>query len=202
MSRRTGIRTGVVVGLTGILVVALWGLPTFAGPAFVTVEPTIVAVPGPSRSSRAVILPDGTEIHAGRLEIALEITNRYPLPVLIQFHGPAFRARLVDRAMIDGVPVWKATAEDPELERGDDSPDGGSGSARVIRIAPGITRLAAADVGMGLDLTPTLGAHSGIFTVQVVAYGIAGAPLLVSIGDATAAGPWPSDRQHPGDARA
>jgi hypothetical protein len=71
------------------------------------------------------------------------------------------------------------------LEQADDSPDG-IASPRVIRIQPGAT-IVTAD-GLALDLAEGSAAAPGIYSLQISAYGIAGAPLHVSIIDGTAYG--------------
>ena len=68
---------------------------------------------------------------------------------------------------------------------GDASPDGGT-SARVIRLAPGTT--VVTHDGIALDLSATTAVGPGIYALQVSAYGIVGAPQLVSILDAAGAG--------------
>jgi hypothetical protein len=175
----------LVVVIAAVVVLGGWAIPTFAGRYFVNVTGRIVAVPDALASGRAIVLPDGSLASSGRARVEIEITNHYPLPVLLDFQGSAFRAGLVGRDETGGQPVWQTSADDPLLEQADDSPDG-IASPRVIRIQPGAT-IVTAD-GLALDLAEGSAAAPGIYSLQISAYGIAGAPLHVSIIDGTAYG--------------
>jgi len=186
MSPRPGaILRRVVVVIAVAVILGGWAVPTFAGRYVVNVTGRIVAVPDRLASGRAIVLPDGSLASSGRARVDIEITNHYPLPVMLDFHGSAFQAGLMSRDETGGQPVWQTSADDPLLEQADDSPDGG-GSSRVIRIQPGTTTVTAD--GLALDLAKGSTAAPGIYSLQISAYGIAGAPLLLSIVDGAAYG--------------
>jgi len=174
-----------IVGAAIAIILGAWAIPTFAGRAFIEVNARIVPFGSGPVQGRSVVLPDGSTADGAYLRVDIEVTNHYPLPVLVDFHGSAFQAGLIDRAAPGGRPVWQVSADDPLLEQTDDSPDGGT-SARVIRLAPGTT--VVTQDGIALDLSATTAVGPGIYALQVSAYGIVGAPQLVSILDAAGAG--------------
>jgi hypothetical protein len=180
-TRRFALASLAVVALTVGLVG--WAVPTFAGRLFVEIAPHVVPLGGGSASNKAVILADGTSASASRLGIGLDVTNHYPWPVLIGFHGASFQASLYRRDEGASGPVWLATAEDPEIEQSDESPDGAS-SARVISIPPGTTTFLSAVDGMTLDPS-SIGVDPGIYHFRVAAFGIEGPTQLLSIVDGT-----------------
>jgi hypothetical protein len=186
--RAIAIVRSTVILLGAAVILGAWAIPTFAGRSFVEVTVRIVPIAGAPPAGREIVLPDGSTAPSGRLRVDIEITNRYPLPVTVDFRGSAFGASLVDRTAAGGEPAWRASSEDPLLEQGDESPDGGMGgdSARVIRLAPGTT-LVTTD-GLTLDLATSAGVASGIYSLEVTAYGIAGSPQPISIVDAAAFG--------------
>jgi len=185
MRPRPGVVRAAIVGAAIAIVLGAWAIPTFAGRVFIDVNARIVPIGSGPVQGRSVVLPDGSTTDGAYLRVDIEVTNHYPLPVLIDFHGSAFRAGLIDRAAPGGRPVWQVSADDPLLEQVDESPDGGT-SARVIRLAPGTT--AVTQDGIALDLSRTTSIGPGIYALQVSAYGIVGAPQLLSILDAVGAG--------------
>jgi hypothetical protein len=186
MRTRPGVivRSTIVVIATAVIVGG-WAIPTFAGRSFVEVTGRIVPVAGVPVVGREIVLPDGSAAVSGQVRLDIEITNRYPLPVMVDFRGSAFRARLIDRGATGVEPVWQASAEDPLLEQADESPDG-SDSARVIRLPPGTTRLTTD--GLALDLAATGAIAAGIYSLEISAYGVAGSPQSISIVDAALVG--------------
>ena len=169
----------------GILIVALaiviagWALPTFAGRAFVEVTARIVPVATNSVNGPSIVLPDGSSVDSWRLQIDIEITNRYPLPVLIEFHGSAFRATLTNPDTRGAAPIWRVSVEDPTLEQADESPSGDL--SRVVLISPGTSQVSTGTSGMTLDLAAIAPIAPGRYSLRVTAYGIAGAPQPLAI---------------------
>jgi hypothetical protein len=176
-------RVVVVIGL-GVVVIA-WAAPTFAGRSFVEVSGRVVPLAAQSASGRSIVLPDGSTATSGQARIEIAITNRYPLPVTLDFDGSAFAAGLMIRDATAGTPVWEASADDPQLEQADESPDGGT-SRRVVRIAPGTT-LVTPD-GLALDVAGTHVVAPGTYALHISAYGVGGSPLLLTVVDAAARG--------------
>jgi hypothetical protein len=184
---RAGARSAfIALGVAAI--VGAWAIPTFAGRSLVEVTSRIAVVGTQPVPGRAIVLPDGSSAWSGRLRVEIMVTNHYPLPVMVDFRGSAFRVDLVDRAGESGAPAWQASAEDSLLEQADDSPDG-TGSPRVIRLAPGTTIVSAAELTLDLAATPAVA--PGIYALQISAYGIAGTPQLLSIVDQSASGRRP-----------
>jgi hypothetical protein len=175
--RRRLVGTFLIVALA--VVIAGWAIPTFAGRAFVEVTARIVPVATNSVGGPSIVLPDGSSVDSGRLQIDIEITNRYPLPVLIDFHGSAFRATLTNPDTPGAAPIWHMSVEDPTLEQADESPSGDL--SRVVLISPGTSRLSTGASGMTLDLAAIAPAAPGRYSLRVTAYGIAGSPQPLAI---------------------
>jgi hypothetical protein len=183
--RAIAIVRSTVILLGAAVILGAWAIPTFAGRSFVEVTSRIAAVPGESVASRGIVLPDGSVAASGIVHVDIEITNRYPLPVTIDFQGPAFRAALLARGSTGAEPVWQASAGDRLLEQTDESPDGGA-SPRVIRLLPGTTLVTPED--LTLDLGAEDAVPPGIYSMQISAYGVAGSPQLLSIVDSAPGG--------------
>lgn len=174
-------RPGAAIVAIGIaVVVGAWVIPTFAGRALVEVRARIIPVTGEPLKGASIVLPDGTLAASDRLRVEIEIINHYPLAVVVDFRGAAFRARLTGRDASNRNPVWSASVDDPLLEQADESP-GGDTSSRVISVAPGTTLLSLAGAVMTLDLATVPVVAPGIYSLDVSAYGIAGSPQLLSI---------------------
>jgi len=182
VTARRAIGAVVVVGLLAVLA-AVWAIPTFAGTAFVSLRTVVVALPDASNRSLAVTLPDGTPAASGRLRIDVEVTNRYPLPVLVTFRGPAFHAALRSTATSGAAPTWQTTAGDPELEQVDDSPAGGGGDSAVT-VDPGTRRVSLTGDEPSIDLSAAA-IPPGTYTLSVSAYGISAPAAPVAIVAAT-----------------
>lgn len=170
---------GVILIVALAVVIAVWAIPTFAGRAFVEVTARIVPVATNSVGGPSIVLPDGSSVDSGRLQIDIEITNRYPLPVLIDFHGSAFRAMLTNPDTRGAAPIWHVSVEDPTLEQADESPSGDL--TRVALISPGTSNLSTGASGMTLDLAAIPAIAPGRYSLRVTAYGIAGAPQPLAI---------------------
>ena len=169
-----------LIALTTIL--GVWAIPTFGGRAFVEVRARIVPITIETGRERAVVLPDGTTARSSGLRIDIAVINHYPLPVLIDFRGSAFQAKLLDRSLDGGSPIWLGSGDDGQLEQLDESPDGDS-SARVITLAPGTTSLTTTDAGMTLVFASDQVVAPGIYALQVSAYGVAGSAQVLSIAE-------------------
>lgn len=169
-----------------VIVIAGWAVPTFAGRVFVDVAARVVPLADGAAPNKSITLADGTRVGATRLRIGLDVTNHYPLPVLIEFHGASYEASLFARDGGASGPVWRATDDDPELEQSDESPDGAT-RARVISIPPGTTTFLSAEDGMTLDPGSIGVLDPGFFTLRIAAFGMEGSPQLLSIVDETGA---------------
>lgn len=169
-----------------VAVVAVVLLPNVAGSAFVEVR--AVARPAETSSSRAatVVVGDGPATRAGRLELEAQVSNRYPLPVVVGFRGPAFRAVIYSRPP-DGVleRVWEASLDDAVLEEGSESPAGDSGS-RAAAIDPGSTTRPVATGQTAFRWRTHSGAAlaPGFYFLRVWAYGIPSGLTPIALTDA------------------
>lgn len=177
-----------IVGLlvAGVVIVG-WATPNIAGDAFVSVRAVVVPLPGASAAAAGgsgLGLADGAAAPSDRVRIDIEITNRYPLPVVVTFQGPAFDARLwppssTGLASAPSV-AWHASADDPELEQDVDSPAGGDAN-RVVRVQPG-TRVVSMTSAATVDLSDLpAGATPGTYSLAVSAYGIAAPEQAVTV---------------------
>jgi hypothetical protein len=181
VSRRARRRiVGAFLIATLVVVAGGWAIPTFAGRAFVDVRARIVPIAADPVPGLAIVLPDGSAAASGRLRIDIAITNRYPLPVLIDFRGSAFHATLTRPDSSSRTPVWKTSADDPALEQADESPSG-AGSARVVLLAPGTTLLSLSSSDMTLDLATMAAVDPGTYSLRVSAYGIGSSPQPLGI---------------------
>jgi hypothetical protein len=178
-------RAIIALGIGGLLVVALaWAIPSLGGRLLVDVAVRVSPIARDvATGGRSIVLPDGSPSAATRLRIQVALTNRYPLPVVVEFHGSAIHANLRSRDRPAEPPAWRDAADDPSLESGDDSPD--AGTSRVTVVQPGTTILPAApaadlilDAGVGTNIAP------GIYVLRVSAFGIEATPVLLSIVDA------------------
>lgn len=179
---------GVVVGLliAGVMTFG-WATPNIAGGAFVSVRSVVVPLAEASAAAAGrsgLGLADGAAAPSGRVRIDIEITNRYPLPVVVTFQGPAFDARLTapsSAGPASGPSIaWHASADDPELEQDVDSPAGGDAS-RVVRVQPG-TRVVSMTSTATMDLSELpAGATPGTYSLAVTAYGIAAPEQAVTL---------------------
>jgi ferric-dicitrate binding protein FerR (iron transport regulator) len=169
--RRRAIALLAVVAAAVVLLVA-WAVPTFIGGAFVSVRAIVVPVTG-TGSGSGIKLADGSTVTSGRVRIDLQITNLYPLPVVVSFQGPAFEAQLRTAGQAAAATAWRTTAEDQQLEQDQDSPDGVS-SARVALVEPGTRTVSMTSPGATLDLSLAPGVVTPeSYWLATSAYGIA-----------------------------
>jgi hypothetical protein len=176
-------RALVALAIGAAIVIALaWAVPSAAGRFFVDVAARVAPAAGsPTTTDRSIVLPDGSASTATELRIEVQVTNHYPLPVVVEFRGSAIHASLVARDRPGAQPVWHNSTDDPTLESGDDSPD--NATSRVAVLQPGVTVLPSDAARLILDVGSTAAVPAGIYALQVSAFGIAGSPVLVSIVD-------------------
>jgi hypothetical protein len=155
---------------------AVWAIPNVAGAAFVEVRAIVVA--HPAAGGHSVTIGNDAPVNADSLSVSVEVTNRYPLTVVLSAGQTAFQATGYRRdASGKLVQVWRAVADDPALEEGSDSPVGGGQDAAAV--APGSTRHVVADGSNAFRLADAFGSPlpAGLYYVRVWAYGIA-SPLV------------------------
>jgi hypothetical protein len=173
VSRRRLAAVGAVA--IGIVLAVFWLVPMFGGPLMVSVRTQLVPVDdgGPGASVR---LPDGSVANASGVRVDVVVTNRYPLPVVLWFEGPAFEATATPVDVFGGR-SWVVTADDPMLEQTDDSPDLGSATRvatidsgeQVIEITPGVATF---------DLNASGGRLlAGTYSVSARAFGVTAPPV-------------------------
>lgn len=146
----------LAVATAAVALLVVWAVPTFVGGAFVSVRVIVVPMTG-AGSGPGIKLADGSTVISGRVRIDLEITNLYPLPVVVSFQGPAFEAQLRPAGQAAAATVWRTTAEDQQLEQDQDSPDGVS-TARVALVDPGtrVVSMTSPDATLDLSIAPGL----------------------------------------------
>ena len=185
MSRRRLVPRIVGLLIAGVVTFG-WATPNIAGGTFVSVRSVVVPLPDASAAAAGrsgLGLADGAAAPSGRVRIDIEITNRYPLPVVVTFQGPAFDARLrapssTGLASAPSV-AWHASADDPELEQDVDSPAGGDAN-RVVLVQPG-TRVVSMTSAVTVDLSDLPAATPGTYSLAVSAYGIAAPDQAVTL---------------------
>lgn len=174
MTRGRRLIAVIAVATAGVVLSVVWAVPTFAGAAFVSVRTIVVPLPGTGSGPR-LMLANGSTVDSGRVRIDLEVTNRYPLPVLVGFLGSAFEARLRPAGQPAASTVWRATADDRKLEQEEDSPDAVT-TTRVVLLEPGTRVVSMTSAGATLDLSTAPGVASpASYSLGASAYGI-GAP--------------------------
>jgi len=174
-------RIGILALLAvGAVLAVTWFVPTFAGPVFVTVRAVLVPLDD-GGAVASVRLPDGSVANASGVRVDLVVTNRYPLPVIASFQGPAFVAVATPTdADTRGLP-WTVTADDPTLEQTDDSPDLGAGD-RVALVDPGEHATEMTPGAPTFDLAASGGRLlPGTYSVDVSAYGVTAAPVQLVV---------------------
>lgn len=174
MSRRRRVIALLAVAAGALVLLVVWAVPTFVGGAFVSVRAIVVPVTG-TGSGSSIKLVDGSTVTSGRVRIDLQITNLYPLPVVVSFQGPAFEAELRPAGQVTATTAtaWRFTAEDQQLEQDQDSPDGVS-SARVALVEPGTRTVSMTSPEATLDLSLAPGVVTPeSYWLATSAYGIA-----------------------------
>jgi len=186
---------GALIGALLIAFVAGWALPNIAGPAFVQVRAIATARTG-SGDGATVAIAGQTTVHSGALNVTVELTNLYPLAVVLGASPTAFKAAVYRH---DGTgqwtPVWHQGAADPVVEEGSDSPVGGGSAGGAASVPSGITRHPIANGSTAFPLVDARGLSisPGVYYLRVWGYGI-GSPLVaLAIGGATDAGTMPAD---------
>jgi hypothetical protein len=172
VTRRRRLVAVIALATAGVVLSIVWAVPTFAGAAFVSVRAIVVPLPG-TGSGPSILLADGSIADTGRVRIDLEVTNRYPLPVVVGFLGSAFEARLRPAGQPAASTVWRATADDRQLEQEEDSPDAVT-STRVVLLEPGTRIVSMTASGATLDLSTAPGVIApASYSLAASAYGIA-----------------------------
>ena len=171
MTRRRRLVAVIAVATAAVVLSVVWAVPTFAGAAFVSVRTIVVPLPG-TGSGPGILLADGSTADTGRVRIDLEVTNRYPLPVVVDFLGSAFEARLRPAGQPATSTIWRATADDRQLEQEEDSPDAVT-STRVVLLEPGTRIVSMTASGATLDLSTASGVVApASYSLAASAYGI------------------------------
>jgi len=186
---------GALIGALLVVFVAGWALPNIAGPAFVQVRAIATARTG-SGDGATVAIGGQTTTHSGALNVTVELTNLYPLAVVLGASPTAFKAAVYRH---DGAGlwtlVWHQGAADPIVEEGSDSPVGGGSAGGAASVPSGITRhqIATGSTAFPLVDARGLSISPGVYYLRVWGYGI-GSPLVaLAIGGATDAGAMPAD---------
>lgn len=167
------------IGLAGAAlgVLLLYLLPNVTATSFVTVRP-IVTCDGRTAPHGPTVGPCSQT-----LTVTVSIDNGYPLPVTLGFAGNAFEADLARSA--GGPAVWTAAADDLDLERMSDSPDGAGDRAAVVPAGASEPTLAWPLV---LDLQAR-DLPAGRYDLWVRAYGVQSDPIVVILAAPTGLGP-------------
>lgn len=183
MTRRRATR-GAAIAILAAVAVLGWGLPNVAGPALIEIRLVAAGMVVPAAPVRTVVIGGGGSVTATSLRLAVRVTGTYFLPVTVGGGGEPLRVELRSHAP-DGssVLVWTVTGGAETLGRGDDSPDGPSGS-RAYLVDPGTIELqigppegVALLDGSGLPLEP------GRYDLRAVAFGVASGVIPLSIAD-------------------
>lgn len=184
MSRRRVLLVAAV--LAALVLLPGWAIPNVVGGAFVRVTP--VVTPSDAGGPAGVdLVVGGDRVRAASLEISLDVANAYPLPVVLGYRGPAFRA-VLSRRGADGrlTEVWSATADDAGPQEGSDSPAGGRPDAYAVAVPPGTTRWPLA---VGATALPVAGRLApGVYQLRTWAYGVPAEPVPLDV-DAPPTGP-------------
>jgi hypothetical protein len=133
--RFAAVAAAIVIGLVAIFA---WAIPNVAGRALVEVRAVVVASDGgPLDIRRTVVFGDGSEHQIGRLGLAVRVTGRYPLPVVVDTAEPPLRVEL--RAIGEGGAshvVLDLSGDSRELGQAEDSGDDVA-RGRVVLVRPG-----------------------------------------------------------------
>lgn len=184
MTPRRVFAAGAVVAIIAVSVIG-WGVPNLAGPMLLDVQ--LVAQPtsgGGAATDRTIILGGTAATPAANLQLAVRVTNRYPLPVTVGATSLPLRVEL--RSMhTDGSStlVWAIEGSAAVLEAGDDSPDGPS-TAHAYLVVPGSTDFAIGQDG-GVRLLDAAGnpLAAGRYDLRAFAFGVGGGLLPMVILD-------------------
>jgi hypothetical protein len=155
-----------------------WALPNVAGSMFVSVR--AVVTPIAADTGPTVIVSSGDAIQARALSLDVEVTNGYPLGVVLGTDPIAYVGAIYAHDSGGQLSrVWRSGLGDPAIEEGSDSPVGGGTAGGAIVVPPGSTRHQVAGGASAFSLTDAAGAPlpAGVYYVRVWAYGIA-SPLV------------------------
>ena len=88
-------RALVALAIGAAIVIALaWAVPSAAGRFFVDVAARVGPATGNSTTTdRSIVLPDGSASTTTELRIEVEVTNHYPLPVVVEFRACSTQRR-------------------------------------------------------------------------------------------------------------
>jgi hypothetical protein len=194
-SRPGKLLLAALIGAVVVAFVAGWALPNIAGPAFVQVR-AVATVRTGTGDGPTVAIGGQTTMRSGALNVTVELTNLYPLAVVLGASPTAFKAAIYRH---DGTTqwtlVWHQGAADPIVEEGSDSPVGGGSAGGAASVPSGITRHQIANGSTAFPLVDARGLSisPGVYYLRVWGYGI-GSPLVsVAIGGATDASGIPAD---------
>ncbi len=196
MTGRNGRRIALAVMVATAVAAfgVFWAVPNMAGTAFVHVRAIAevrndgaatagtggTSTTGAGAALSSVIIGGSPAVRAAALVVAVEVSNSYPLSVVLGTGPVPFQAAVYRRGS-DGklTRIWQASGYDPTLEEGSDSPMGGSARDGAAVITPGTTRHSITSATAPFSLTDSTGAPlpAGVYYLRVWAYGI-GSPLL------------------------
>jgi hypothetical protein len=191
----------ILIAVGGVLAgafVAVWALPNMAGPAFLSVR-ALVATQA-SASGPTITIAGLAPVRASALNVGVEVTNAYPLGVVVGVDGVAFQA-VVYRREANGrlSRAWQASLDDPALEEGSDSPVGGGSASAAAVVPSGASRHDLSGSTSGFSLLDAAGKPlaAGVYYLRVWAYGIASSLVPIAVdGGVDPLGP-PSDLPAP-----
>lgn len=173
-----------VIAIAGF--VAVWALPNIGGPFFVRVSALVA--PRAAANGPTLIVADSAPTRASALDIGVEVTNDYPLSVVLGTGRVAFQAAVYRRgAGGQLVRVWETNVDDPILEEGSDSPVGGGSAGGAAVVPTGTSRHDLTGATAGFSLVDSSGAPlaAGVYYLRVWAYGIASKLVPLSLDGGT-----------------
>lgn len=171
-----------MLGVAAFAFTTVWALPNVAGAAFVQVK--AIATASPAQNGAVVAIGASAPVRAGSIDVAVEVTNGYPLSVVLGTGRTAFQAAVYRRNSGGRLTrVWQAAVNDPTLEEGSNSPMGGAPGGGAAVVPPGATRHALTDATTSFRLTDTSGAPlaAGVYYLRVWAYGLASPLVPISL---------------------
>lgn len=182
MRGRRAIAAVVALAIIATAVIG-WGIPNLAGPALLDVQLVALSTSGAGGATdRTIVLGGTAAASASNLQLAVRITNRYPLPVTIGGAPMPLRVELRSRNA-DGTSslIWAIEGSAAILEEGDDSPDGVS-TSRAYLVVPGETEFAVGPAE-GVRLLDGAGhpMEAGRYDLRAYAFGVASGllPMVV-----------------------
>ncbi len=180
--------------------VGVWVLPNVAGPIFLQVR--ALAAPRLSTTGPTISIEGGAPVHASALDVGVEVTNRYPLSVVVGTGAIAYKAAVYRHDAGGQVTrVWQSGVGDPALEEGSNSPAGGGSASGAAVVTAGTSRHDITGSATPFALTDSSGQPlpAGVYYLQVWAYGIGSGPVPISIDDGSDPLGPPSNLPAPAD---